>query len=126
MPDFTLQVTGVTVGAWEDPASLDEPSRLNPFTGRSARRYLGVVGVAITLTAVVGGTVSPLDTALDGRLFAAASAHAPHPHPVSFYGATGQSSVQTFTPLAVGHYLVYLRRQGGGKVFAHIDVEAAP
>jgi len=125
MPDFSLQVSGVTVGTWEDPPSSTEPSRLNPFTGRAARRYLGVVGTAITLTAVVGITVGPLDAALGGRLFAAASAHAPHPYTVSFTGGVGQNSIQTFMPLVPGHYLVYLRRKGGGKVFAHIDVEVA-
>lgn len=126
MPDFELEIVGATVEQWEDPATNVAPSRLNPRSGKAERRWIGTVGTAITLRAVVGGYSAPYDSQLGGRLFEAASAEAPHPYSVSFSHPVNTTSLQTFTPLLAGHYLVYMRRPEGGAWFVHIDaMEAA-
>jgi len=124
MPSFDLSVSGVQVVQWNDLDSR-RASRLNPYTGRTMLRLLGTVGVEIALKVRINGVEDVPDSALDGRLFVAQSAEAPHPYPVNFYSATGQSSTQLFVPERQGHYLVYVRRPRGGAVFAHIDVQPA-
>jgi hypothetical protein len=122
MPEFELKLSGVTVEPWLDPASGSNPSRLNPRIGRNASRLVAVLGDTITLSAVVDGVPAP---EVAGRKFICDSAEAPHPYPVGFIiPDAALTSVQQFTPTLPGHYLVYMRRNGGGgKVFAHIDVE---
>jgi hypothetical protein len=122
--DFGLVITGATVQPWIDPDGASAPSRLNPRSGRTERRLVGVVGAQIILLGYVGGVVLD-DDQLDDRLFVAASIEAPHPYPVTWTSLPTTSAVQRFTPALPGHYLVYLRRDGGGMVLAHIDVEAA-
>lgn len=125
MADFSVVVTGATVVPWTDAGDTNTPSRLNMREGTLARRYSATVGSAVTLTANVAGSLAPLDSALDGRLFHAGTIDAVVPYPVSFTSPSGQSSVQAFTPLVAGHYCVYLRREGSGHVIVHIDAEAA-
>lgn len=126
MADFELVVGGVEVRPWLDPPNTDQSSRLNPCAGAPEGRLVATVGQLVTLTAKVAGVLGPIDTALGGRLFVAASSEQAHPWAVSWETPpAGQSSVQRFYPQRPGHYLVYLRRPGGGAVSVHIDAEAA-
>ncbi len=95
--------------------------RINPREGYPMRCYVGTVGEPVTLKGVVNGVPGPLDVDLGGRLFHAASVEQPHPWVVGWSHPVGASSVQTFIPTRIGHHLVYLRREGGGGWFAHID-----
>lgn len=125
MPDFTVSVSGATVEQWLDPAITGAPSRLNPREGRAMRRLVGTVGSPVTLTATAAGLFGPLDTALGGRLFECIVAESPVVYGIPFTIPTaGRSSVQRFTPPAAGHYLVYMRRPGGGSWFLHVDAVA--
>ena len=130
MPNFDLIVGyGLTVADWNDPRVLvggvpsGSPSRLNPRPGSPEKRLLATVGVECELRAQVGGVDAPLDSALDGNLFYTASVEAPHPWQVAFSHPAGQTSVQRFTPSLPGHYLVYMRRRGGGQIMVHVDAE---
>jgi hypothetical protein len=119
MPDFTLQITGATVQDWTDTAY---PSRLNPHAGHPMKRYVATVGITVTLAALIGG-VSPFDSTLAGKLFYAVSLEQPTPYVVGWSNPAGQSAVQSFVPLVAGHYLIYLRHDGGGAYLVHIIVE---
>lgn len=122
MPDFSAAATaGVAVQQWDDPALGAIPSRINPDAERPHLRWVATVGVAVTITARVNGVSAPLDAALGGRLFTATMAESPIFTTIT--GAVGQSSVQTFTPPAAGHYTVVVRRANGGGVWMHIDAE---
>lgn len=123
MPDFGATFTaGVTGATWDDPASGDKPTRINPRPGQPHRRWVGSVGVQVTITARVAGVSAPLDAALGGRLFTATIGEAPGALPV-ISSPGGQSSVQRFTPEVAGHYSVVLRREGGGGQWLHVDIE---
>jgi hypothetical protein len=128
MPNFDLVVGyGLAVADWNDPRALVEgapngpPSRLNPRAGILEKRLLATVGVECELRAQVGGADAPLDSELGGNLFYAATVEAPHPWQLPFSSPTGQSSIQQFTPNLPGHYLIYIRRMGGGQVMVHFD-----
>ncbi len=131
--DFTVAFSaGVTQSTWLDPArpvgtlgpsDLGAPSRLNPHIGRPHLRWMGTIGSAVTLTATVSGTAGPLDAALGGRLFTCWIVEQPTATPLPISHPAGQSSVQTFTPSAAGHYTLAIERSAGGKVFMHLDVE---
>jgi hypothetical protein len=126
MPDFSATFTsGTTLEPWTDPADGSRPTRLNPITNREHKRRVGTVGVQIEVKATVGGVLAPLDAALGGRLFLGMMAE--HPGlPVAITPVALQSSIQRFTPVQVGHYCFVLRRDAGGGLFMHVDVEAAP
>jgi hypothetical protein len=141
MPNFDLVVGyGLTVADWNDPRALvggspsGPPSRLNARPGCPEKRMVATVGVECELQAVVyiegeGWVQGPVDSALEGDLFVAASVEAPHPWQVPFthYIDEGveKTSIQRFTPTLPGHYLVYMRRKGGGQIMVHIDAVAA-
>lgn len=131
--DFTASFSaGVTQTTWLDPArpvgtlgpsDLGAPSRLNPHVGRPHLRWMGVAGVAVTVTATVSSVAAPLDAALGGRLFTAWLVESPAPGPLPISHPAGQSSAQTFTPSTAGHYTFAIERSAGGKVYLHLDVE---
>lgn len=124
MPDFGARFTaGTTLEPWSDPPLGARPSRVNGFLEQPQRYQHGVVGNQVTLTASVGGVAGPLDAALGGRLFLGWFAECPGTRPTVATPA-GQSSVRRFTPVDPGHYTYVLRRQGGGGVILHLDVEA--
>jgi hypothetical protein len=124
MADFRSAIAlGVTLEAWEDPASLTRASRLNPQAEHEHKRQVGTVGVQIELRATVAGVEAPLDGALGGRLFSAAFHEAPALPPPTLSNPAGQTSVQRFTPLLTGHYTLQLTRTDGGAVIHHIDVD---
>jgi hypothetical protein len=124
VPDFGVRFTsGVTLEAWTDPPEGSaRPTRLNALANRGHKRRVGLVGTEIELTATVGAAVGPLDAALDGRLFLGMFAEYVAPRP-AITTPVGQSSVQRFTPAAAGHYTFTLRRDGGGGIYIHFDVQ---
>jgi len=126
MADFDLTVaSGATLQQWLDPERTSDgmPSRLNPQQGYPHKRWVGTVGQPITVNARLrAGTLAPLDAALGGLLFVAWMAEYPGALP-GIVGTTGQSSVQTFTPPAPGHYLLGMRRPQHGICLIHIDAE---
>jgi hypothetical protein len=126
MANFTCQVRGVTVAPWNDPAGPSgvPPSRVNPRAGFPHRRLMGKVGTAVTVEAVVGGVVAPLDPALVGQLFSAWFVQLPEAaRPGTIVSAPGRSSVNAFTPPVAGHYVLGVRRDQGGLEHIHVDVE---
>lgn len=127
MADFRVAFTaGVTLEPWDDPASVspDRPSRINPRPEHIHKRHVGEVGEQVEVTATVAGVAGPLDATLGGELFDLAFLEAPAlPFPTTSSPA-GQSSVQRFTPAAVGHYTVQLTRPNHGGVILHVDVDS--
>jgi hypothetical protein len=123
MPDFRATFTsGTTLQPWTDPADGTRPSRLNTTTQRGHKRRVGTVGVQIEVTATVAGVTAPMDAALGGLLFLGMFAEHPGASPAISTPAA-QSSIQRFTPSVAGHYTFVLRRDGGGGLFMHVDVE---
>jgi len=123
MPDFEARFTaGTTVQPWVDPPLDDTPSRINPEPEHPMLYRQAGTGETVTISAVVGGVVGPLDSALDGRLFYGWMIECPTPTavpPVS--SPPGQSSVVSFVPETAGHYTYMLRRWGGGGIILHVD-----
>lgn len=132
--DFTTVFTsGVTQSQWQDIArpagTIDAndpgaPSRINPHIGRPHLRYMGVVGTQVQITATVDGVAGESDANLGGRLFTAWAIEHPQPAPLAWTTPAGQSSVQRFTPTTAGHYGIAMKREAGGMVILHLDVEA--
>lgn len=128
MADFRLTIeSGVTVQSWEDPASVSLPSRLNPQPDHEHRRYVGVVGTPVQIVASVPDLgEGPADEFLSGELFECSMVEFPGVVPPSFTEPTpGTSSVQAFTPNAVGHYTFLMIRRGAhGGIYGHVDVDS--
>lgn len=124
MATFTAAFTsGTSLEEWTDPDSGSKPSRLNPLPDYPFLRRVGTTGTPITVTATVGGVAGPLDATLGGLLFTAALAEYVASPPPAFSSPAGQSSVQTFTPNAAGHYCLILRRESNGGIYLHVDVQ---
>lgn len=124
MTTFEVAFTsGVSLQEWDDPVSGSKPSRLNALDLYPFKRRVGTTGSPITVTATSGGVSGPLDATLGGLLFTAAMAESPESPPPAFSNPAGQSSVQTFTPGAAGHYCFVIRREDNGGVFLHVDVQ---
>jgi len=122
MADFTANITSGAIRiVWADDAT---PSRINPLPDRAHTYWTTSIGQTITVTATVGGTVAPLDGALGGRLFYAKWSEWPAGWaPPNVVVTPGQSSVMTFTPLALGHYVFVMKRQVGGGIMIPFEVE---
>ncbi len=134
MPDFSAAFTaGATGAVWTDPPSVDglRPSRINPFPDRPHRRRVAQVGATVELTMrcanLAGDFVAGLpDSELGGRTFIGWIAEKPlDVYPWTLVHTDGWTSVQRFTPRTPGHYTIAIRRNGGGAVFLHLDVEAS-
>lgn len=124
MTDFTARYTdGVTVEQWADPPQGSSPTRINAFATHPHLRHVGEVGTEVEVSATVGGVEAPLDGALGGRLFTFHFAEMPVAVPPAVSSPAGQSSVQRFTPTAVGHWSFKLKRPSGGSFFFHLDVQ---
>ncbi len=122
MPDFTARFTaGTSLATWVDAAG--NQSRINPASGHVLRYTKGQVGTEIVVKATVGGVEGPSDGTLGGRLFTAAFAEHSAPYPFAPAGDASHSSIQRFTPPAAGHYLLVIRRDDGGAIGMHVDVE---
>lgn len=132
MSDFSARITaGSTLVVWTDPTVAQStstgvggyPSRLNPIAAYPHKCRRVELGATVTAKATVGGVEGPVDAALGGRLFTAYWAEVPlWPGPaISLAG--GQSSVATFTPPGIGHYLFVFRRDGGGALALPFKVE---
>lgn len=122
MPDFfaRLHPSDCTLETWQDPATSTQPSRINPRASVPIKVWHVAVGASIRIQATVPGLgLTPLDTALGGRLFYAACEEAPVPHAVT--GTAGKSSEQTIVPQVAGHYVVSIRRPSGGGVLLHFE-----
>jgi hypothetical protein len=123
MADFTAAFTaGTAIAEWLDPPSGGTPTRTNPFAEHPHLRRVAALGDEIEVTATVGGVAGELDSNLDGRLFFVLFIEWPGPLP-ALSNPAGQSSVQRFTPTAVGHYSFKLERVDGGSVIMHVDVQ---
>lgn len=124
MATFTAAFTaGTSLEEWIDPSSGGKPSRLNALPEHPHLRRVGTTGTQITVTATVGGVAGPLDATLGGLLFSASLAEYPLGPPPALSNPAGQSSVQTFTPNAAGHYCLVIRRSSNGGIFLHVDVQ---
>jgi hypothetical protein len=132
MPDFDAHfASGVTLDAWVDPPKTESPTtgaggapaRINPIAGHPPSYFRATPGATVTVEAIVGDTSAPLDSALDGRLFTTHFAELPIWPPPLITSPAGQSSRATFTPYAIGHHLVVLRRDGGGAIALHFEVK---
>lgn len=118
VPNFTATITSGTVATqWKD-------SRTNPIVGHPPRYRKAAVGVEIVLKATVGGIEGPADGTLGGNLFTVDFIEYPTAAlPLMTADAT-HTSIQRFTPTDLGHYFVLFRRQNGGGIGFHFDVEA--
>jgi len=124
MADFLARfAAGTTLETWSDPPFGDRPSRINPSIQRPHRYRHADPESTVTIHASVDGVDAPLDAALDERLFYGWFAERPSATAPIVTSPVGQSSVRTFTPLEEGHYTYVLRRQGGGGIILHLDVE---
>lgn len=126
MPDFSVQLLGTSVAVWDDPATADAPSRLNPEPAHLQTYARAALPRRLTLSAVVGGVVGPLDAALGGRLFQVAWAEWSGPFPPHIVQTAGRSSVATIDlgERHVGHFVLVFRRPGGGAIAVPFDGEA--
>lgn len=127
MADFAVAFTsGVTLEPWDDPQSVspDRPSRINPRPEHIHKRHVGTTGVQVEVTATVDGVAGELDSNLGGELFSSSFLETPTLPPPSLSNPAGQSSIQRFTPGAVGHYTLQLNRSNHGGVILHVDVDS--
>lgn len=135
MADFQLEPTaGTAVESFADderppgtdgPDDKGAPSRLSPASGHPNMHLVGTVGVQVQFTARVGGVLGEVDANLGGRLFTGHLAERPTGGaPPLLSSPAGQTSVQRFTPTKLGHYLVVVTREGGGRISAHVSVES--
>jgi hypothetical protein len=114
MADFTVKATrrGPQVVAWEDELS-------NPYPGLPLRSYQALVGQVIEFHAVVDGVDAPLDSALGGRLFSADCCEGTtQPH----WFTSDRSSIVRCSFAWCGHFVIAIRRPGGGAELIPIDV----
>jgi hypothetical protein len=115
MADFDLIISGASVVAWTDN---ETPSRLNPRSGGTMLRYLAHVGDTVTMTASVAGS--------SGHEYFPHAWERPASSPPYAFTAGSGTHIQSFVPVATGHYLIGMRHVDGGSVFFHLDVEAPP
>jgi hypothetical protein len=128
VPDFEARVVigaGVVLAVWADPATIAAPSRINPNPTYQPK-YVKVSPTAtLVLRATVAGVDGPLDAALGGRLFQWSFVECAGPWPLSIVPTPGKSAEATIAMKAThfGHFSVLCRRDGGGGVVLHFDVE---
>lgn len=122
MADYQANITnGASRAVWVDDAS---PSRINPLPDRAHTYWTTTAGQTITVTAIVGSTIAPMDASLGGRLFYSKWSEWPtDTAPPAVVVTPGQSSVMTFMPLWPGHYVFVMKRQEGGGVMIPFEVE---
>ena len=121
MPDFDARFSaGVTLTIWDDHAA--SVSRLNPKPTHPHKYQRATVGTEVEVRMTFEGVEAPMDADLAG-LFSSDFAETPAATP-PISSPAGQSSVQRFTPNAVGHYLWVMRHEGGGAIGLHLDAEA--
>jgi len=126
MPDFQLKPIGSEVVDWDDPATTDTPSRLNPVVRHPHKYHRIFRNFPLTIKAIVDGIEGPADGALGGRLFAWSwvvtreSGYAP-PIPTS----AGFSSTVVFPAFhfLTGHYELLCSRPDGGAVGVTFEIE---
>jgi hypothetical protein len=127
VPNFTARLVpsaDVTLQVWTDPPTGSAPSRLNPRDVYQHGYWRVAIGTTVEVRAKVNGVEVPLDTALGGNLFTYHWAEWTTTSPPVITSPAGQSSVATFTVSNMtGHYLLFVRRKGGGGVGLHFDVE---
>lgn len=127
MPDFTARIfSGATNVVWSDPATASAPSRLNTYPHRQPKYAKVAQGGTVVIKATVGGVEGPADAALGGRLFTSWWPEWSGPYPPAIVHTAGSSSIVTvtFASAHLGHFLLLLVRDDGGKVGIHLDVEA--
>jgi len=121
--DFSLEIiSGVDSLVWTDAAYLALPTRLNPVTGIPHRLSFQQTSTDIVIGARVGGTLTPLDAALGGRLFLWSWIDLPQGAGLPLVPPAGQTSKVTLGAALFtggsqgGHYTVLCSRDGGGGV----------
>lgn len=121
MPDFSIRFTaGVTPTIWDDHATA--VSRINPRPMHPHKYQRATVGIEVEVRMTWGGVEAPPDIDL-ATPFSSDFAETPGAVP-AITSPAGQTSVQRFTPNAVGHYLWMVRHEGGGAIGLHLDAEA--
>lgn len=112
MADFTVKVVGADVVPWDDPRANERP-------GFPLQCYRAHLGNRVELRAVVGGVEAPLDSALGGRLFSADLVEGlRQPEWLNL----SRSSIIVPRFRFCGHYVVAVRRTGGGAELVPIEV----
>lgn len=129
MPDFSVEFTGpmsLTLPAWNDPAVVDAPSRLNPNPAYPHRYVRVPPPASVVMKAVVGGVQGPADGALGGRLFQVSWVQWSGPYPPSLLQTVGSSSIATVALDAVhlGFFAVLFWREAGGGIVVPFNAEA--
>lgn len=121
MADFTLAVSGVQIATWVDQPTDARPSRINASAGVPPLRYVGKPNVQIVATITLD------DGTTDFTTHAISSWLAEAPGPTGFWPVATKgddtAGIQKFTPVVPGHYVFVVRRDLGGSVAVHIDVE---
>ena len=113
------------------PEDKGAPGRFNASDQEPSLHARISSGVSLTVECRVDGVDAPLDAALDGKLFTSSFAEWPARYenppdsPPSVAQPAGQSSLLSWTPVDVGHYVFVVYRAWGssGRFFLHLDVE---
>lgn len=126
MPDFQVRVTGgAALATWSDAPTAQRPSRLNHAAAHPPKYHRAIPPATVTVAAVVGGVVGPLDAALGGRLFLVSWAEwsGQSPAPIAQAPGASSSASVSFGAQHLGHHLLLFWREGGGAVAVPIEVE---
>jgi hypothetical protein len=127
MPDFQLKITsGSELIVWNDPATADTPSRINPVVRHPHKYHRAWRFVAMTIKATVAGAEGPPDGDLDGRLFAWSWVSTREPgYSPPIPTVTGYTSIVAFPVdhFLTGHYELLCSRPDGGAVGISFQIE---
>lgn len=129
MPNFTARAfSGLAPVPWIDPPTGSAPSRLNALASHLPLYLRAFAPANLVFKAKVDGTEGPMDVDLGGELFQAWWAECSGPWPLAIVQPPGQSSVvEVAIPAThLGHFLLVLRRENGGAVLIHFDIEPVP
>ena len=128
MPDFTARfVANAEARIYTDDYI---PPVRNPQPNHPPVRWKNTSPTQVNIGCAVDGVEWPMDSALAGRLFTAWCVEWPNPATPEppIIGNAGQSSLQTLywvtdpTAVLTGHYVIGIRREGGGAVLLHLDI----
>ncbi len=123
--DYSTGFAEISNRVWNDATAI--PPRVNPTLAAPhlfsiAKIPAGGTGI-IQFEATIGGVVLP-NSALGGDFFSMTALETPFGVPPLITDvAAGWSSVQEVRVDAIGHYTLEFRRDSGGAILFHVDVE---